>query len=97
MNHKNRSLPANEWVDPWETRGSVGHQPHTPREPEGGAAPDPSVSPFFPFSPGEKIRARNEPGYMSFASPPIFAEAMIRKTAVILPEYILVLRRELMR
>ena len=43
------------------------------------------------------IRALYGPGWTSFASPPSFDEAMNQENAVILPEYIQVLRRELMR
>jgi hypothetical protein len=43
------------------------------------------------------IRARIGPGCTSFASLPIFAEAMDRKNAVIYPEQIAILRRESMR
>ena len=50
----------------------------------------PAENPLF-------IRARIVPRCTSFASPPIFAEAMIPKNAVILPELIRILRRELMR
>ena len=41
--------------------------------------------------------ARNMPGCTTFASPPIFAEAMNRKNTVILPEKIRILRRESVR
>jgi hypothetical protein len=37
------------------------------------------------------------PGCTSFASPPVFTEAMNQEIAVILPEQISILRRELMR
>jgi len=56
----------------------------------------PRMPPISPYT-RAKIRARNEPGYMSFASPPIFDETMIPKNAVILREFMMVLRRELMR
>ncbi len=46
---------------------------------------------------GQEIRARSGPGYTSFASPPVIGEAMFLKNAVILPELIMILRRELVR
>ena len=52
---------------------------------------------FLPLLTGEEIRARIGLGCTSFASPPFSGEAMIRKNAVIGPELIVILRREIVR